>query len=595
MRRAAFGLLFLLCALLAPAQGFDINSFDANLALGKDGVLSVTEKIQVTFTESHHGIFRLIPVVYPTKKGVARGVELTDVDVTTGGGTPIRKKVTREGENLKIRIGDPDEYEPVGTPITYVIRYKVFGQMNWFDEDAGWQPSAELYWNVTGNDWEEAMERVHVTLSFPAVAKSSDVRARVFTGPYGSRQYQEVEGFKSDVVDRVNGTTTSLSKDAMTVETLDALPPGAGLTIVLDVPSALIAKPTFWQTASLVLRNNLGFGIPVVVAVLMGLFWAMYGKDPAKKPVAVQFEPPDGMTGAEVGTLLDERVDQRDIAAGVITLAVNGFLTITPEETGMVFKKRTATMELTGKGDEKDLGPYEKLLLAKLTNCTQPIDESELRTHVAPHLGQLVNSVYDNLIDRGYYTANPQSVRGGWVVGGLLGVGLLAFLCFTINPMGAALPSIVGGILGAGVVVFFGSLMSRRTNAGAEAWRKVKGFEEFIRRARGKEFDWMSKKEPTMSLFEEYLPHAVAFGLATEWAAAFEGILHEMPDWYRAPYGTPFYPAYFGSDMGYISDSIGSAAATPPRSSGGSGGFSGFGGGGGFSGGGFGGGGGGSW
>jgi uncharacterized membrane protein len=144
------------------------------------------------------------------------------------------------------------------------------------------------------------------------------------------------------------------------------------------------------------------------------------------------------------------------------------------------------------------------------------------------------------------------------------------------------------------IVALFSKIMPRRTERGANAQRQVAGFEEFIRRARGKEFDWMSKKEPTASLFEEYLPHAIAFGLAAEWAGAFEGILHEMPSWYGAPYGTPFYPGYFGNDMVSISDSLGAAAATPPRSSGASGGSSGFGGGG-FSGGGFGGGGGGSW
>jgi uncharacterized membrane protein len=196
--------------------------------------------------------------------------------------------------------------------------------------------------------------------------------------------------------------------------------------------------------------------------------------------------------------------------------------------------------------------------------------------------------------DRGYYLNNPNSVRAGWLVGGLLGVGALGLVTAWINPIGAVLPSVVGGVLGAGVVIVFSMLMPKRTAIGARAQREVAGFEEFIKRARGNEFDWMSKKQPTMSLFEEYLPHAIAFGLAAEWAGAFEGILHELPSWYDAPYGGRFSPIWFANDIVSVGNSITTAATTPPRSSGSSGGNSGFGGGG-FSGGGFGGGGGGSW
>jgi uncharacterized membrane protein len=97
-----------------------------------------------------------------------------------------------------------------------------------------------------------------------------------------------------------------------------------------------------------------------------------------------------------------------------------------------------------------------------------------------------------------------------------------------------------------------------------------------------------------MALFEELLPHAVAFGLTAQWAQAFQGVLHEMPTWYVSPYNTGFNPIYFSHDLNSINTNLASAAFTPPRSSGASGGGSGFSGGG-FSGGGFGGGGGGSW
>jgi uncharacterized membrane protein YgcG len=593
MKRVAFGLLLVLLSTLSGAQGFRITSFDADLTLDKDGALHVIERIDVVFTESHHGIFRDIPVDYDSGKGFTRSIILENVHVTDGSGQKQQTQVNRAGSTVRIRIGNPDEYMPLETPVTYVIGYDSFGQMNWFGQDSSWKPYCELYWNLTGNEWQEDMEKVHFTLHFPAVASKSDLRARLFPGVYGSRGFQQLIGTQPRQGDPATKTYMELAADHVEGGTTAPMRAGEGLTVVLDMPADTISKPTALQQAILILRPNLGLTIPLIALAGMFIVWSLYGKDPPKKPIAVQFEPPDGISGPEAGTLLDERVDMRDLAAGIISLAVKGYLTLTPAETGLVFKKRTATITLTGNG-KQELTPFETLLLKKLENCTQPIDESELRIHVAPHVAQLRGSLYDSMVDRGYYISNPNSVRLTWLIGGFIAIALLGFLFTVLNPTGDALPSIIGGVIGAAIVAAFSQLMPRRTMAGAEAQQKTAGFEEFIRRARGKELDWMSKKDPTASLFEEYLPHAIAFGLAAEWAAAFEGILHEMPRWYAAPYGTPFYPGYFASDMVSISNNLGNAAMVPPRSSGASGGSSGFGGGG-FSGGGFGGGGGGSW
>ena len=45
-------------------------------------------------------------------------------------------------------------------------------------------------------------------------------------------------------------------------------------------------------------------------------------------PVVAQFEPPNGLRPAEVGTLLDERADTKDVTATIVDLAGRGFLRI---------------------------------------------------------------------------------------------------------------------------------------------------------------------------------------------------------------------------------------------------------------------------
>ena len=62
----------------------------------------------------------------------------------------------------------------------------------------------------------------------------------------------------------------------------------------------------------------------------------------------VRYEPPPGVTAGGVGTVVDERVDLRDITATVVDLAVRGYLTIREEEKESLFgltTRRTTVFE----------------------------------------------------------------------------------------------------------------------------------------------------------------------------------------------------------------------------------------------------------
>ena len=97
----------------------------------------------------------------------------------------------------------------------------------------------------------------------------------------------------------------------------------------------------------------------------------------------------------------------------------------------------------------------------------------------------------------------------------------------------------------------------------------------------------------TPELFEKYLPYAMALGIESKWAKAFEGIYTEPTQWYVGSNPTTtFHSTSFANDLSQMSSCTGSSMSSLPRSSGGSGFSSSGGGGGGFSGGGSGGGGG---
>lgn len=584
-----------LVASIGLAQPYVIERFNFDGVLSADGTMQVKETIQVLFNESRHGIFRTIPIHYDTGKGVTRDIYLTKIQVTDEHAASQTTKITTEGRYLKIRIGDADTLLQAGTRKTYVIQYVADGMMNWFDTVDDWVPYAELYWGITGEEWDTEMDRIDFRVEFPKAPGGKGLRARLFYGPYGSRLSHSLLAPANNSYDAATGTVMSLTDHEVRGSRNLVMPAYNGLTLVLNMPSALIAKPSLGKQIYRIVLANSGFLIPILVLGVMLFLWFRHGRDPDGGPMVVQFDPPDGVGGPALGAMLDETVDQRDLAAGIVSLAVKGYLKILPKEEGLFFKKRTADLELTKDKAGPDFTPFEAKLFGKLKHCSTPIDESELRTHVAPYVGDLRSSIYQELVDKGYYRVSPEKARNTWGCLGVAVVAGMALASFWISPFGNVLPSIVGGVAGVILMILFARGMPRRTIEGARALAKAKGFEEFVRRARKDELDWMSKKHPDAALFEAYLPHAVAMGLTQEWAQAFEGIVKEMPDWYGGPRGAGFRPSYFASDLGAITQSVGAAASVPPRSSGGSGGSSGFSSGGGFSGGGFGGGGGGSW
>ncbi len=574
---------------------YQIDAYNVEISLNKNSSIDVTETIRVTFNESRRGIFRSIPYVLPGRAGLTRSVTLDSISVGDGTGYEAKTKITTENGYVKIRIGDANVWMSPGTEKTYTIKYRIIGAINWFEATNDWKEAAELYWNILGDEWDTTIANFTFTVQFPEVKSDSDVRAKLFSGAYGSRLNTSL--LKTGAVDANNetGCWLKLGRNRFDGGSNKIINPYEGISIVLDVPASLIDKLGFWESLGIFLKGNLGFLLIPFTFLSMVFFWLRFGRDPDTGPTAVQYDPPDNLSGPEAGALIDETVDQKDIAAGIISLAVKGKLIIEfGEEVGMIFKRRPVQLKPLDTPENEPLTAFESKLFGKIRSAGDLVTETELKTHVAPHISELRESLYDSLVTRRYYKQNPNSVRWTWMILGVLVVAFLAFLSTKISPIPSPTAAIIGGVVSGIIVLLFGWQMPKRTFAGARALREVRSFEEFIRRARGDELDWMSKKHPDQALFEKYLPHAVAFGLTAEWSEAFKNIALENPSWYHDPYGARFNYLYFSRDFDNMTNSVASAASVPPRSSGGSGGSSGFGGGG-FSGGGFGGGGGGSW
>jgi uncharacterized membrane protein len=471
-------------------------------------------------------------------------------------------------------MGDAKRY--VKGHQTYVITYEVENVILFFNDHD------ELYWNVTGNDWRAPIKEASAIVSLTTMGKSKNLMVAGYEGGYGSKEECDYETYDN------SGKFSSRRSLRM----------GEGLTIVFGWDKGLVFPPSSWKKFLWVInpRENWIFLLPIFSFIYMFNLWLRKGRDPkVRESVTVMYEPPQfdhkPLIPAEVGTLIDERLDPRDITSTILGLAVKGYIQI--EETkkeGLVFDKTDYYLKKV-KSHDSNLNPFEMELMKALFPAALPGTLiSDLKNKFYTNLEILRKVLYGELVRKKYFLSSPEKVRNSYVAAGIV-VLVFAILAFVFLMPDSVGKSFVAGLL-TGIPVFaFGRAMPAKTRAGASAYMDVLGFQEFMNRAEKDRLE----RAGDMNLFSKFLPYAIALDVSDNWAKAFEGIYQDPPDWYVSPVGfRTFSPYAFTHSLNSVTSDLGTAMFSAPRGSGGGGSSGGFGGGG-SSGGGFGGGGGGSW
>jgi uncharacterized membrane protein len=555
-------------AIPAAARQLRIKHFDAQIEVQTNGTIDVTETIEVQFTGLWHGIYRTIPVQYSDPQGFNYTLLLDPVSITDASGQKLKYERSNEGRNTKFKIYVPDAEDAVRT---VVFHYKVLDALR-FQEDHD-----ELYWNVTGNEWNAPIDLATAHLALPA--RAAGVRAVAYTGAYGANAH--------DAKIKING-------DAIEVESTRPLSFHEGLTAVVGFDKGLV-QPTSSLTLFLrFLRSNFPLLLPLFVFFGMLWWWWTHGRDPRRNAIAVQYEPPDNLSPGECGALVDNEAAMSDITATLVDLAVKGYLTIEQaEETHMLglshnkeytFHLRKPPAEWTA------ARPHEQEMLNALfdAGATTDVRLADLQNHFYTHLPAIRERIFSALMGDGYYFHRPDTTKVAYIGAGVT-LGIVFFIGSDIlqRITGISSPTwSITGILSGFIICAFGWFMSSRTTEGERTLERVLGFEEFLGRV---EKDQIARLESRPELFEKFLPYAMALHVEKKWVQAFSGIALQPPQWFQAPYGSGFQALYLVNDLNFMSSHVGSVMTSAPRSSSGSSGF----GGGGFSGGGFGGGGGG--
>lgn len=550
--------IFIFCALvlsLKPVWAEEITSFSVRADIQKNGKVIIKEIIVYDFgTEEKHGIYRNIPLIKTNKenKKLRMDVKLISVTDETGGSYSFTKI---EKDELNLKIGNANRL--ITGSHTYILTYEVSGALTYFSDHD------ELYWNVNGNQWQVPIKNINFEVRFPFDLEKNEIKIGCYLGESGSID-------QSCMVDP--------NKERIFFTSPEQLNSYEGMTVVIGFPKNLVAvlEPkeivSFWTTTI----GKIISSLCTILFIILGLFWYIvyplkiifswmkYGRDP--KPVvgtvSAWYDPPQDkqgrlLTPAEVGTLIDERADLRDITATVVDLARRGCLKM--EE-----RKKNDWYLIKQKSTD-DLLAFEKILFDGIFSEGKTVRLKD--TQLFSTVDKTKNKIYDDMVTGGFFPKNPHSVRNFYT-------GITAAAMFTFNfPLAL-------------IAVTFGRAMPVKTQFGVDTLQVARSLKNFLT-SQERQLQFQAKEK---MLFEKLLPFAIAFGVEKIWAERFKSLNIKPPEWYSSYNQGTFNSVVLANSLHSSFNSMSSSFSPTTSSSGFSSGFSG-----GSSGGGGGGGGGGSW
>lgn len=393
-----------------------IDSYDAVIRVNPDASATVTETIVVDVEgrQIRRGLVRFLP-------------EMKDVSYSVSGVERDGKKepffIEKKRGKFIINTGN-DSFLPHKTT-TFSITYTAKNVILFFtDHD-------ELYWNVTGDQWDFPIKRATAKVILPDGAETTETSA--FIGVRGSKE--------NGLYDKETGVFSSGRE----------LRQGEGMTIVVSFPKNFaVYKKSFLKKVSDkmsekmsgvagssffvrlgaqidAILNALPLALIAYVSLIAYLIftWLKYGLDPTKLSAMPRFDTVPDMTPAQVAYVYRHGAGSWSLLA-LLQSCVNKFLEIKPFEKKSFFEKNSFLIRKLREPQTDE----ERLIDSKLTL------PKELNGKYSPQLHALESSL-DSKNEQSYgkyYIRNTKYYFYGLLLS-LMFIGLFCYLGMECGPI----------------------------------------------------------------------------------------------------------------------------------------------------------------
>ncbi|MBC5838921.1 DUF2207 domain-containing protein [Flavobacterium muglaense] len=582
-----------------------IIHFDTKIQIQHSGIIQVTENIQIKAegNQFKHGLLRVLPLNRKDKDGndVDLGYEISSIK-KDGIEEPYFTK--EEDDFYKIYIGSKDRELDAGT-YTYQITYSMPYQIGYFE---GYD---ELYWNVTGNDWEFSID--HATCEIYLPTENAEFKSLY--------SYSGAEGAKGS-----NANNLLINNKTVASFSIDGLRPYEGLTVAASFDKGLVLPPsTLEKSASFYKQiKEMLWSVLFGIAALFFCYYQRFVKKRNRSNAIIpEFRPPFDWSPAIVGYVYNNGFNDEVYMASVINTAVKGAIKINETiDEGVFTNSKIYEIEVLKKtpsnlSDEeeaffKPLANRVRILVSmtsykifeKAYNAWQnrvtkqiKIDTYHVSTTRKKIVGflLLVNVGLIFLLlskTKGYanYAFLMIAIVGSvgvtlWIRNKIEHIGLMilrGLLCFfwvipTVFIYIVSLFMVTWMQLGVQVILILAYIVyvyniEKHTQIGIEAMERIGGFKLYLETAEKDRINMLNPPEQTPELFEELLPYAIALDVDVAWGKQFENVLELAkydPAWYSGNEGFYITSSGFVSSFGK-SVSASRVDPTPPRSSSGS-------------------------
>lgn len=605
-----FSVILILPALAdAQTAGFYIKSYDYYAYLGKNKVMTVQETIDVEFIDRRHGIYRSLPEKFSAYRYDGKNERFMEYkqEYSSVSTSPDKNTTDAESSVFTIKIGD--ENKTIIGPHTYTIKYKCVMYDDRIDL------SDFFYYSPLGAYWETDIEQFNFRIDFEEPIPA-DTQFELYSGNI----YSEANGLNVDCHYNQNCIWGKANK----------IPEGNAITLFCELPDGYFvgAKKVspFWTYLC---------GILSLASCLLTFFFIIKAKH--KSPVqTVEFYPPNNISAAEVGFIIDNEANDSDLMALYPEWAQKGYIQITED------KKKVLTFTKLKELPE-DAPEYQKILFKKTFSRSKNFTVKNISSSYISELEKAKESLHDAFDkERSLYEDDFLSLGllylcsfmytlflcisspvSRWdnlylcmlvipfhVLGSILNKGFYSRYFRQIKPVIKTTLMILFCIFMGGVsygafqetefqvplvvvyvlsvlyllVCIFHRRIIKRTDYNLEVTGKLLGLKEFIKTAEMPRLKELVAENPCY--YYDIFPYAMVFNLADKWAKQFTDIPLEAPVWFKTYSSTALFSAmsFNHSFQTEVTKSMASAIASKSSSgsSGGShGGHSGGGGGGG--------------
>ena len=365
MKRLGLLMVLLVAGLTAWADrgGFHYRNISVEANVTKNNEWHVTERLDVVFDEPRHGIYRYIPQSFWLNHDMA------DIE---GGPSRLKRfdyqsritdlrvegaayETEKDNGNLVIRMGDAN-HEVVGDK-TYVIHY------TYTYRDDRVSAYDYLFHTILGTDFNEQIDNFTFDINFEKPLPDDIAsRLKIYSGNFGN-ETNVIENLK------VNTTPTKISGWATQVA------PNHGITLYALLPEGyyedVLTVNYLWHYLFLA----------ITILLILGIIVCHFVVRRGHITKSIEFYPPEGISSAEVGTIIDDSADLVDLSSLIPWLAGEGYLTIREEKKSGLFSKLTGKTELVltkRKNMPKSAPGYQKKMMNMLFRKDDEVRMSDI-------------------------------------------------------------------------------------------------------------------------------------------------------------------------------------------------------------------------